>query len=132
MTVRAYGIERRVFGRRRSCIHATLLVPGRPPSPCIIRNYSAAGALLELNENLDPPFNLRLKMDRSGEIIDCELKHARGSRVGVLLRGDDLDGVIERALGGETRPARFVKLVGPMPRVTGRDLRRMVLQQEPQ
>lgn len=131
MTVRVHGIERRAFGRRRSCIHAMLLVPGRPPSPCIIRNYSETGALLELNENLEPPFNLRLKIDRTGEVIDCELKHARANRVGIILRGPDVTGFLERALGGITPKVRVEAKIQPMPKVTGRDLRRMVLQHEP-
>ncbi len=130
MSVRVYGFERRAFGRRRSCIHAMLLVPGRPPSPCIIRNYSLSGALLELNEVLDPPFNLKLRIDRTGEVLDCELKHARGDRVGVILRGGDLYGTFERALGEPKAVRRILNIpLEPLPRISGRELRRKVLQQ---
>ena len=107
-----------------------LLVPGRPPSPCIIRNYSLSGAMLELNEVLDPPFNLKLKIDRTGEVLDCELKHARGDRVGVILRGGDVAGTLERALGEQRVVRRILEMpLEPLPRVTGRELRRKVLQQ---
>ncbi len=125
--------DRRAFGRRRSCIHAMALVAGRPPSPCIIRNFSASGALLELNESLEPPFNFRIKIDSTGEIIECELRHARGNRIGAIFRGPDIEDVIERALGGVTR-RRSVRAqeaaAAPMPRVTGQELRRSVLHLE--
>lgn len=129
MTYRAPNLERRAFGRRRSCIHAMLLVPGRPPSPCIIRNYSLSGALLELNECLDPPFNLKLRIDCTGEIVDCELKHARGNRVGVILLGAAVGDVLERALGGKVRKKKPLPTVHePLPRVSASELRQLVLQ----
>ena len=122
--------DRRIFGRRRSCIHATLFIPGRPPSPCVVRNFSNAGALLELSEPIEPPFCVKLRLSSFGADIDCEVRHARGLRLGVRFVGSGVAEELSRALGGKirNRPARTpLTNVGPLPRVKGSDLRRTVL-----
>ena len=126
--------ERRVFGRRHSCIHATLFVPGRPPSPCIVRNFSNSGALLELTELVEPPFQVKLRLSTLGSDIDCEVRHARGLRLGVSFVGAGVADELSRALGGliRKRSARTPATGNsPLPRVKGSDLRRLVLKQKP-
>ena len=127
-------IDRRAFGRRRSCIHAMVLIPGRPPAPCMVRNFSASGALLEMNELLEPPFNFNLRVDNTGDLIPCELRHVRSYRIGVGFTGGDVADMLARAFGGRVRKSRRKETVDiaplvPSARVTGQELRRTVLKQ---
>ena len=133
MRERMASSERRVFGRRHSCIHATLFVPGRPPSPCIVRNFSDAGALLELSEPIEPPFQVKLRLSSLGSDIDCEVRHARGMRLGVSFVSAGVADELSRALGGivRKRSARTPAAgVSALPRVKGSELRRLVLKQK--
>ena len=118
--------DRRAFGRRRSCIHATLFVPGRPASPCVVRNFSAAGAQIELSEVLEPPFRVRLRLDAKGDAIDCEVRHVRGLRMGVSFVSAGAGDELARVLGGvvRKRKQRVLPAPGSMPRVSGNELRR--------
>jgi hypothetical protein len=126
-------LDRRAFGRRRACIHATILIAGRPPSPCVMRNFSKGGALLNLSERLEPPYNFKLRFDLTGERIECELKHVRNRWMGVQFAGADVEDKLRRALG-----ERLVQRKRPLAarydvaltRVTGRELRKTVLGQE--
>lgn len=137
MTVEIDGRERRQFGRRRSCIHAFVLVPGRAPTPCLVRNYSASGAMLELAELVEPPFNFAIRIGLDGLEIRCEVRHQHGLRIGARFLGEGVGDVLALALGGLVRPrkgrrrtlARGSEVDGPLPRVTGRELRRTVLGQ---
>ena len=36
-------IERRHFGRRQTCVHATIVARGRSPIPCVMRDVSEGG-----------------------------------------------------------------------------------------
>ena len=125
--------ERRAFGRRHSCIHATLYVPGRPPSPCLVRNFSEAGALLELNERIEPPFRVKVRLDPKGCDIECEVRHNRGKRIGVSFIGDGVADELARALGGIVRKRRPRALSAPLslPRISGNELRRAIFRRKP-
>ena len=125
--------ERRAFGRRHSCIHATLLVPGRPASPCVVRNFSTAGALLELNELVEPPFRVKVRLGGQGSDIECEVRHVRGRRLGVSFIGEGVAEELERALGGivRKRRPRLLPAPGSMPRISGNDLRRAIFRRNP-
>ena len=127
------GGDRRAFGRRHSCIHAVLYVPGRPASPCLVRNFSESGALLELNERLDPPFRVKLRLDSQGRDIECEVRHCRGNRMGVSFIGDGVADELARALGGLVRSRRPRAPVPPLslPRVSGSELRRVIFRRKP-
>ena len=120
--------DRRVFGRRNSCIHATLFVPGRPASPCVVRNFSPAGAQIELSEALEPPFRVKLRLDSKGDDIDCEVRHVRGFRMGVSFVSAGAREELARVLGGvvRKRKQRVLPAPGSMPRINGRDLRRAI------
>lgn len=130
--------ERRAFGRRRSCIHAFVLVPGRPAAPCILRNFSPTGAMLELNERLEPPFNIELCFTANGDRMLCEVRHVRGFSMGVRFLGDGPRAWYEEGLTvvrrsrkrkRKARTADEIVSMGPAPRVTGGELRRRVLKQ---
>ena len=123
-------LDRRAFGRRRIFIHATILIPGRPPSPCMMRNFSRGGALLQLSERLEPPFAFDLRFDLTGERIVCEVRHVRRNWLGVQFAGADVEGCLRRALGerGVRRPRYAAPgTLAPLPRISGRDLRRTIL-----
>ena len=126
------GGERRAFGRRHSCIHATLLVPGRPPSPCVVRNFSAKGAQLELSELIEPPFNVKVRLNSKGNDLDCEVRHVRGLRMGISFIGAGVAEELARALGGTVRrrQPRVLPPPGSMPRVSGSDLRRAIFRRK--
>ncbi|HEX4892285.1 MAG TPA: hypothetical protein VFV47_03295 [Hyphomicrobiaceae bacterium] len=130
----AVALDRRNFGRRRSCIHAICLVAGRPPSPCVVRNWSRTGALLELNEVIAPPYGIRIRLESTGEDIACEVKHARGFYIGVrFLCAEDYqrfnDAYLESGASGGRKRRRPVVLevAKPMKPLSARDLRRKVL-----
>lgn len=122
------GLERRAFGRRRSCIHATLYVPGRPPSPCVLRNFSPKGALIEASELLDPPFQVKLRLNSNGRDVECEVRQVRGRHIGVSFIGEGAADELTRALGGivRSRNNRVLPAPGSMPRLNLAELRRTI------
>ena len=79
----ANGHEKRQFGRRTTSLHAWIIVPGRPKLPCIVRNISVGGALLELDLPSWLPYNFRLLIDTSNFASDCEIRHHGPRSVGV-------------------------------------------------
>ena len=130
--------DRREFGRRRSCIHAYVLVPGRPPTPCVVRNYSEAGAMLVLSQLVEPPYTFAIRIGSNGDEIRCEARHQHGNRIGVRFLGGNVGETLASALGGivktrKSRPGSAVVASEPLlphPRVTGNELRRTVLKQK--
>lgn len=124
------GQERRAFGRRTTRVHALLLVPGRPASPCVIRNYSVTGAMLELSEDLDPPFNVKIRLFDTDDEIECEVRHCRERRLGVEFTSRDAGSILATVAGAERRRRRDGIVSEPIttPRaVTGAELRKRVL-----
>jgi hypothetical protein len=79
----ARGAERRQFGRRWSNVHGWVRVEGRPKMPCIVRNFSEGGALLELPWPCELPEFFRLSIDAIDFDIGCERRHAKPNAVGV-------------------------------------------------
>lgn len=106
--------ERRAFGRRHSRIHGYFLVPGRPPSPCIVRNYSEAGAMIELTELITPPFLVKLRLGRPEDDIECEVRHVRGQHIGLRFVSRDVMDIISDALKRSGKRRRR-KRSGSMP-----------------
>jgi hypothetical protein len=88
--------DRRQFGRRTTFLHAWIRIPGRPPLPCIVRNLSVKGALLELDVPDWLPYEFRLRIDASGFDVDCELRHKGKNGCGVMFVEHD---------GARDRPA---------------------------
>jgi hypothetical protein len=125
-------LDRRAFGRRRSLIHASILIAGRPPSPCVLCNFSRNGGMLQLSERLELPFRFQLRFHLTGEVLDCELKHVRTRWIGVQFVGPDVIGLLDRALGAwrsqsSRRAAAALRPLGVLPRLNTRELRKTVL-----
>lgn len=123
------GRDRRAFGRRRTRIHALLLVPGRPPSPCVIRNYSRHGAMIELGEALEPPFKVRLRLYDTSDEFECEVRYVKGGRMGVQFLAAEA-GELVAVIAGKARRGRLVhhgEPINTQRRLTLAELKRRVL-----
>lgn len=75
--------ERRQFGRRQTHVHALISARGRPPVPCLMRDISDGGALLEVAHPEWLPSRFRLLVEAVGFEADCEIVHRDDSAVGV-------------------------------------------------
>lgn len=96
--------ERRAFGRRETLIHAIVRIAGRPPEPCIVRNVSAHGALLELPSGLELPEQFRLVIEARGVDVQCQPRRRNGNQIGVEFCGEKHDSVgITDSAPGERR-----------------------------
>lgn len=124
MARNAYPRERRAFGRRESCIHAVLHVAGRPPLHCIVRNYSEGGALLELPEEVVTSKPVRLVVESLGFEAVCEIRHTRGSMMGIrFYTAVEID-----ALVAASSPTPAAPRSEPL---TGTELRKRLFGNEP-
>jgi hypothetical protein len=83
MRVSSQPAERRHFGRRQTCVHATILARGRSPIPCVMRDVSEGGALLEVSRPEWLPARFRLMIEANGFAADCEVMHRTAEAVGV-------------------------------------------------
>ena len=77
------GTERRQFGRRQTCVHATISLRGRPVVPCVMRNISEEGALLEVAHPEWLPIRFRLIAEALAIDGDCEIVRRTDVAVGV-------------------------------------------------
>jgi hypothetical protein len=95
--------EQRAFGRRESRIHAFVRVPGRPPEPCVVRNFSEGGALLAFPPAFEPPARFRLTVEAKGVDVMCEVRRRNGEECGVAFVDEASDvslRLVEGALAG--------------------------------
>jgi hypothetical protein len=76
-------VERRHFGRRNTAIHGWIIVPGRPRVPCLVRNVSEGGALLECTPPGWLPYYFTLQIDCKGFTAFCEVRHTKETWIGV-------------------------------------------------
>lgn len=90
------GPEQRQFGRRQTNLHAWISVPGRPKLPCIVRNISLGGALLELDMPAWLPFNFQLTIESTRFVALCEVRHSSGRQAGVRFMSAAEHAAIER------------------------------------
>jgi hypothetical protein len=79
-------LEKRQFGRRSTQIRGLIMVTGKRSIPCIIRNISMDGALLEFDRRRSVPFYFKLVIEADGFEADCEFKHNKEHGVGVFFR----------------------------------------------
>ncbi len=79
--------DRRAFGRRESSLHGMARVAGRPPEPCMVRDFSDGGAKLEFNGAIEPPAKFRLVIEAKGFEAECEVRRRTGNVVGVSFAG---------------------------------------------
>ena len=77
------GAERRQFGRRQTCVHATILPRGRPPVACVMRDVSETGALLEVAHPEWLPSRFCLSVEPLGIESDCEIVRRTEVAVGI-------------------------------------------------
>lgn len=77
--------EKRQFGRRQSSAHGWIKVRGRPAIPCLVKNVSSGGAMLELFGPEVLPHRFRIVIDSEGIDSDCEMRHQNGNEIGIEL-----------------------------------------------
>ncbi len=77
------GADRRQFGRRQTCVHATIALRGRPAILCVMRDVSEQGALLEVLHPEWLPTRFRLIVEALGIESDCEVVRRTDGAVGV-------------------------------------------------
>jgi hypothetical protein len=137
--------ERRAFGRRESFIHAVVRVPGRPPEPCIVRNYSEGGALIEFPVQIDPPQTFRLIIESKRVDTLCDVRRRSGKTIGVQFldpsAGQTIIDAVQTALSTSApqpsiamlppepiraEPRSVARPVQPILRVPGHEMRRQV------
>ena len=85
----ARAAERRQFGRRQTCVHAIIKARGRPALPCVMRDVSEGGALLEVSHPEWLPPRFRLIIEANGFEADCEVVHQTEGAVGVRFAASD-------------------------------------------
>jgi hypothetical protein len=78
-----HNVERRQFGRRTTCLHGWVMLEGRPRIPCLVRNVSEGGALLECEVPKMLPFRFSLVIDCKGFQAWCEVRHHTEHWMGV-------------------------------------------------
>ena len=71
------------FGRRSMTCHAWIQIKRHQRIPCILRDISADGALLEFNGFAPPENSFRLTIDAEGIDAVCDVRHRRKNAVGV-------------------------------------------------
>jgi len=64
-------------------MHAFILARGRPSVPCVVRDISAGGALLETAHPGWLPSRFRVMMEAPRFEADCEVVHRSAEAVGV-------------------------------------------------
>jgi hypothetical protein len=79
--------DRRQFGRRQTNVHGLISARGRPSLPCIMRDASAGGALLEVAHPEWLPARFKLIVEANKFEADCEVVHRTETTVGVRFAG---------------------------------------------
>jgi PilZ domain len=77
------GIEKRQFGRRQTSLHAWISVAGRPRLPCVVKDISVGGALIEFEKPSWLPFNFQLTIEATRFTTWCEVRHQGPNNCGV-------------------------------------------------
>lgn len=100
MTTSEAFSDRRAFGRKPTYQHAVILLNGRAPIRCVVRDLSAGGASLDFGRPITLPSRFALKWDGSGVTANCEVRHAWETGVGVQFTAS-----IESEIGGGSKTA---------------------------
>jgi hypothetical protein len=96
--------ERRAFGRRESFIHAIARLPGRGAEPCVVRNFSDTGALIEFKADFVAPDRFRLDIEAKGFSAVCEAKRRDGRMLGVRFVGANATETLMDRVAGTSAP----------------------------
>ncbi|PPC88289.1 MAG: hypothetical protein CTY31_11385 [Hyphomicrobium sp.] len=75
--------DRRAFGRRPTYQHAVVLMTGRAPVRCIVRDISLTGAMLEFSDSVALSSRIQVRWEGSGLKADCEVRHQHGTKAGI-------------------------------------------------
>lgn len=75
--------DRRAFGRRPTYQHAVVLMTGRAPVRCIVRDISLTGAMIEFSDNVALSSRIQVRWEGSGLKADCEVRHQHGTKAGI-------------------------------------------------
>ena len=75
--------DRRDFGRRATVIHAWAFPKGRARVPCVVRNISTSGALLEFAYGSPQADSFRLVVPVLDQEWWCDVRHRRPNALGV-------------------------------------------------
>lgn len=78
--------DQRRFGRRRALIHAFIVNKNGHRVPCIVRNISTGGALLEVRDPRQVPTKLTLLIEADSFEADCDIRHRTAHGVGIYFR----------------------------------------------
>jgi hypothetical protein len=79
----AHTAERRQFGRRQTCLNATISASNWPSFPCVVRDLSAGGASIQVDMPSRVPPRVRLIVEAAALEADCEIVHRSVDTVGV-------------------------------------------------
>ncbi|MDX2158765.1 MAG: hypothetical protein SFW09_19865 [Hyphomicrobiaceae bacterium] len=127
--------DRRAFGRRESFIHAMAWMPGRAPEPCIVRNYSDSGALIEFRVAVEPPSRFRLVVEAKGIDAFCEVRRRLDKSIGVSFVDDGAGLALANEAGPtlgslptepQPTPAAPIQVRRPSTRIPGHEVRQML------
>ena len=77
-------VERRQFGRRNTNMNGWIKISGRPKLPCVIRNLTPKGALLEMEVPSWLPFQFELALEPANERLTCQVRHVLSGAIGVM------------------------------------------------
>jgi hypothetical protein len=64
-------------------MHAIISSRGRPPVPCVVRDVSEGGALMDVSHPELLPSRFRLIIEATGFEADCEIIHRAEGAIGV-------------------------------------------------
>jgi hypothetical protein len=79
-----FVMERRQFGRRNTNLNGWVRISGRPKLPCVIRNLTPKGALLEMEVPTWLPFQFELALEPGSEKLTCQVRHVLNGAIGVM------------------------------------------------
>lgn len=58
-------------------------MPGRPPLPCVVQDFSQAGALLRCDVPRSLPYHFQLMIEATKTLLACEARHCDATTIGV-------------------------------------------------
>ena len=94
LAVKSYQ-DRRIIDRVIASRNAHVKILGQSRKPCIVRDISATGALIEFDCVIALPTAFRLDIDADLFEALCELRHRAGRRFGVAFTSN-LQGALAR------------------------------------
>lgn len=83
MSTQPEPLTRRTVDRVLTNFAAKVLIPGRHPLNCFVKDMSEDGALLVFRSAVWLPPRFQLAVEAMGTEAVCEIRHQRGARVGV-------------------------------------------------